>query len=137
MSSSLPSVVTSTPSLWRRAPIESERLDGEGQRPTTRLHPQIQSDQDADSNLARIWTPWHHWRISSKIVSQPRLSRVRRESGQFPIIISFLTCQGFLGVLIGLVTNEGARLPFLACCLERPKTCLCRTRPNLCSHLLH
>ena len=26
---------------------------------------------------------------------------------------------------------------FLACCLERPKTCLSRTRPNLCSHLLH
>ena len=71
------------------------------------------------------------------LVSQPRLSRARRESGQFPIIISFLTRQGFLGVLIGLVTNEGARLPFLACCLERPKTCLCRTRPNLCSHLLH
>jgi len=36
-------------------------------------------------------------------------------SGQFPIIISFLT----LGVLIGLVTNGGARLPFLACCFER------------------
>ena len=41
------------------------------------------------------------------------------ESGQIPITISFLTRQEFLGVLIGLVTNGGARLPFLACCFER------------------
>ena len=27
--------------------------------------------------------------------------------------------QEFLGVLIGLVTNGGARLPFLACCFKR------------------
>ena len=32
-------------------------------------------------------------------------SHVGRESGQIPIIISFLTCQEFLGMLIGLVTN--------------------------------
>ena len=75
--------------------------------------------------------------LGQSVVLQTRLSLGRRESGQFPIIISFLTRQEFLGVLIGLVTNGGARLPFLACCLERPKTCLCRTRPNLCSHLLH
>ena len=37
---------------------------------------------------------------------------VGRESGQFPIIILFLTHQGFLGVLIRLVTNGGAQLPF-------------------------
>ena len=36
-----------------------------------------------------------------RLVSRARLSR-GRESGQFPIIISFLTCQEFLGVLIGL-----------------------------------
>ena len=36
------------------------------------------------------------------------------------------------------VSDEWRRaVAFLACCLERPKTCLCRTRPNLCSHLLY
>ena len=54
----------------------------------------------------------------SVVVSQPRLSRGKRESGQIPIIISFLTRQEFLGVLIDLVTNGSARLPFLACCLQ-------------------
>ena len=49
------------------------------------------------------------------LVSQPRLSRAQRESGQIPIIISFLTCQEFLGVLIDLGTNGGTRLPFSAC----------------------
>ena len=39
------------------------------------------------------------------LVLRARLSR-GRESGQIPIIISFLTRQKFLGVLIGLVTNE-------------------------------
>ena len=34
-----------------------------------------------------------------------------RESGRIPII-SFLTHQEFLGELIGLVMNGGARLPF-------------------------
>ena len=40
----------------------------------------------------------------------------RRESGQIPIIISFLTCQEFLGVLIDLVANGSTQLPILACC---------------------
>ena len=70
-------------------------------------------------------------------ISQARLSLGRRESGQFPIIISYLTHQEFLGVLIGLVTNGGVRLPFLACCLERRKTYPCRMCPNLCLHLLN
>ena len=39
------------------------------------------------------------------LVLRARLSR-GRESGQIPIIISFLIRQKFLGVLIGLVTNE-------------------------------
>lgn len=38
-----------------------------------------------------------------------------RESGQIPIIILWLTPQEFLGVLIGLMMNGGAQLPFLAC----------------------
>ena len=47
------------------------------------------------------------------LVSRGRLLRGKRVwSIQFPIIISFLTHQGFLGVLIGLVTNGGTRLPF-------------------------
>ena len=46
------------------------------------------------------------------LVSQPRLSRARRESGQIPIIISFLTRQEFLGVLIDLVTNGGRAVAF-------------------------
>ena len=35
-----------------------------------------------------------------------------RESGQIPIIISFLTHQEFLGVLIDLVPNGGAVVAF-------------------------
>ena len=52
--------------------------------------------------------------ISSKQTSlgRARLSLGRRESGQFPIIISFLTCQKFLGVLIGLVANGGVPVAF-------------------------
>ena len=55
-----------------------------------------------------------------RAVNQSRGSHsdAERESGQIPIIISFLTCQEFLGVLIALLTNGGTRLPFLACCLE-------------------
>ena len=55
------------------------------------------------------------------IVSRARLSPHPRggESGQIPIMISFLTRQEFLGVLIGLVTNGGAWLPFLTCCFKR------------------
>jgi len=34
------------------------------------------------------------------------------------MIILFLTRQKFFAVLIGLVTNGGPWLPFLACCLE-------------------
>ena len=43
---------------------------------------------------------------------QPDSHAGRRESGQIPIIISSLTCQEFLGVLIDLVTNGGVQLPF-------------------------
>ena len=47
------------------------------------------------------------------------LTRGEIESGQFPIIIiSFLTHQEFLGVLIGLVMNGGTQLPFLAYCVD-------------------
>ena len=75
-------------------------------------------------------------RISTDVVVlRARLSFRSRESGQIPIIISFLTRQEFYGVLIGLVMYGGAWLPLLAGCLERPKTCLCRTHPNLCSSL--
>ena len=42
-------------------------------------------------------------------------SHAGRESDQIPIIVSFLTRQKFLGVLIGLVTNGGTQLPLLAC----------------------
>ena len=43
------------------------------------------------------------------------LTRGESLHGQISIIISFLTRQEFIGVLIGLVTNGGgARLPFLA-----------------------
>ena len=45
-------------------------------------------------------------------------THVGRESGQIPIIISFLTHQEFLGVLIGLVTNGAHDCLFLACFLE-------------------
>ena len=64
-----------------------------------------------------------------------------RESGQIPIIISFLTHQEFLGVLIDLVPNGGAVVAFFGMLFTEQgiitETCLCRTRPNLCSHLLH
>ena len=45
---------------------------------------------------------------SVDLVSRARLSHVRKESGQIPIIISCLTHQEFLGVLMDLVAS-GAR----------------------------
>ena len=78
----------------------------------------------------RPFAGWWRVRVSPSsypqrvwLVSRARLSPhpPGGESGQIPIMISFLTRQEFLGVLIGLVTNGGARLLFLACCFERRK----------------
>ena len=45
-------------------------------------------------------------KMSMFYVSLAGQTHAGRESGQIPIIISFLTRQEFLGVLIGLVNNE-------------------------------
>ena len=54
--------------------------------------------------------------LGAGLVSRPD-SYAGRESGQIPIIISCLTRQEFLGVLIDLVANGAHWLPFLACYL--------------------
>ena len=64
-----------------------------------------------------VLLPWVKFSLASQTLTWGE-SLVKFLSILFYIIISFLTRQEFLGVLIRLVTNGGAWLPFLACCLE-------------------